>query len=535
MRKLTALFLCTCCLLVGCGQSKSVPSQQNTPYFMLDALPDIGEYVDDVVCNRRYPEFRDYLVPGENYGQLIPYAGSFKPFHYVNYETGQWMSETMSIAKYGLMTTTGQIVLDPVFDWYDITELENGEYIIQLYESGETDYTTERMLFCNADGSWVMEADTQLSFDFSAWNEGLIIATDYRNVNYDIPNGGPAVYFYDTQGNILFHFTNCSVNHASGFHDGYLMIQFYTDHAQNEYESYFLDAKGNLSFRQVHPGDVFLEGLAPAMQAQTGLWGIFTAQGTWLIQPTYDRVYREENCYIAQIGLNYSVYDLKGQYLYSFTEPEDTDYYLVGRQGNFFWENNIYDDASASWISTFRNVRTGEILTQKQTGTPVTNLLYGSDYFYLHDNQNTYLVDVHGNTLAALPGVGQPEVINDTYFTLTEGDWDAVKRTLTMYTFDGFQKLWSVTYGESGESVNYWSYGNYMIRNESTAEFLMRMESIADLLDLKSGKALLTDLTDINLCTIADQSYVYCSDGIYTYTYGPQMQLLMKIRNSQTD
>ena len=527
-RCLLSLFLCAACLLCGCGSQKQ-SSQNDAPYFMLDSLPDIGEYVDDIVYDRMYPEYRESIKPGQNYGQLVPYVGAFRDYHMVNMD-GQWSDFTTTVSKYGIMTADGQIVTDAVFDWVNVTEFTGGEYILEFYQGDSDGYGAEKMLFCNSDGSWVMEGDAGLSFNFASWQEGFIICTDYSQVDYQRADRGPSVSVFDRQGNKLYSLSNCEVLGTEGFCDGYLPVYFFTNYLSYDYEVYFVDTAGRIAFRNVHPNEGFQNGLAPAQSDETGLWGLFTASGNWLIPPKYDAISKDGEYYIATSGSVYAIYNEQGATVASFSANHADEQYLLIIDGHFYWESYTYSSQRV-----FTNALTGQILRHAETGKPVTGYWYGTNYFYLVDGQNICIVDADGNSVAQVAGSGEPEAINDELFLTREGAWDSEETKVTVYSFSDFKKLWSVTENAPNTNVSYWVNGKYLLRDTYCTAEDFYGDTRIDILNPNTGKAILRNLTNVHIYDRADASYVYCSDGIYTYTYGPKLHLLMKVRNTNTD
>ena len=78
--------------------------------FILSSLPDIGEY-DSGEPKRWYEEYTPELIPGDDYGLLLPYAGERKLF----YEP-QGIEEDFAVDrwKFGLCTEDGRVVTDAV-------------------------------------------------------------------------------------------------------------------------------------------------------------------------------------------------------------------------------------------------------------------------------------------------------------------------------------------------------------------------------------------------------------------------------------
>lgn len=533
---LTLLFVVT---IAGCktntsGQSFAKPAtpHKESPYFMLDQLPDIGDYVDDIICKRRYPDTRDTLIPGEEYGQLVPFAGNFRDYHFVDYETGQWLEETSAITKYGLMTTDGQIIVDAVYDSVYIDTVSDDEYLISLYQYETDSDIISQTLLCNNDGSWAMVVQGEVSCNLSAWTEGFVIVTDNRQIDYETQTGAPNVYFYDLNGNIRFQFANCSADSYNGFCDGYIVLNFFTDFFRYEFESRFVDTTGKIVFPEVFPDDSFEDGKVCA-QSRDGLYGVFTSQGKWLIAPEYASIYRSDDFYMASTGFDYMVFDLSGNKVATIDGNIIEDSFLYSWGDRVYVVTSYYDEQQG-YIRLYLDAFTGQIIKCKETGMPVTHRLESTGYFYCDDGAQTYIVDFDGSTAAILPGVGTLSVIDEEHFSFLQGDWEDDTQTYSVYTFRDFQHLWSAEQRNLVPYVSFWDVYGYILRTSYTQTSIFG-NSTYDLLDVKSGKPILEGLTDHRFFEVGNQIYLGCSDGTYTYNYNPQLMLLMKTRNNADD
>lgn len=124
---------------------------------------DTGDAGLEPVGGRIYEDYTDHLIPAENYGQLIPYAGL--RLH------DDWPSATGCM--YGLMTRDGMVVVDPVYSsaaapsYYDkgswkclpLLVLKRGEAV----PGGEG---RPEIAVAATDGSWCT------GFDYAAYTAG---------------------------------------------------------------------------------------------------------------------------------------------------------------------------------------------------------------------------------------------------------------------------------------------------------------------------------------------------------------------------
>lgn len=510
--------------------------QSDTPYFMLNQLPEIGDYVDDLVYTRRYPETREDLAPGGDYGKLIPFVGSFKQYHLVDFGSGQWLDETMRYAKYGLMTQSGEIIVDAVYDGVSMEHCPDGEYLLSLYQNETDEETVTKRLICNSDGSWVMTIEGNIYCNLSAWSDGYVITTDYSQVNYTTQTGGPVVTFYDLKANKLFAFQNCTINSTEGFRDGYIILDFFTDYYQYEYESLYVNINGKIAFPGIQAHSPFVNGKASARNSD-GLCGLLTTQGKWLISPIYQELYKSDDYYIASNGFDYFIFDLSGNEIATIDGAVARDQYIRTNNGRVYLEHSAYNALQGEYLSTYTDAFTGRTLTRKDSGRNVTSRFYDTEYFYCDDGKNTYIVDYDGNTVATLEGVGSPNKINDEFFSFTHDNRMDDTQLFCVYSFQNFQKLWSQVQGDVGAQVYFWDNSGYIIKTRyvESDSYVDYLKSYNDILDITTGKPVFTDLTDYRFFDLGEDIYLSCTDDIYTYNYDPQLSILMRIRNNETD
>ena len=148
---------------VGASGGPSVPV---TVHWDALADPEPREPVGD----RWYEEYTDHLLPREDYGTLIPYAGQ---------RLGEsW--ELDSGCLYGLMTTDGDVVVDPVYgEVFRPSYTKDGEIrlhellVLAQGEAGSQEYDPAEYTIAAPDGSWVMEETFQAVLS-SEWGVLLI-------------------------------------------------------------------------------------------------------------------------------------------------------------------------------------------------------------------------------------------------------------------------------------------------------------------------------------------------------------------------
>jgi len=119
----------------------------------------------DVTAGRWFAQPTDHLIPGEDYGELLPYVGE-RAYTVMRWEDEQgnqqvW-TDTYPSFIYGLMTRDGRIVVDPVYqNVTQPTTVAEGEIrplpillLTQAREEWSGENNGQRMAVCALDGSW---------------------------------------------------------------------------------------------------------------------------------------------------------------------------------------------------------------------------------------------------------------------------------------------------------------------------------------------------------------------------------------------
>ncbi len=557
VKKIVAL-LCAVALisgLAGCANQSSVstptdttekPSDEtqsltataqnsDTPVFMLEKLPEIGGYVDDVICNRRYPEFRDTLTPGEDYGRLIPFIGSFRDYHTVDYETGEWRDETHIIRKYGLMTDKGEIIVDAVYDYVDITDNGDGSYIISLSLKGEEFETIESQLICASDGSWVKYGEEYANFYICPAGDDIWVCTDHSDIDLENSTGAPRTFFCDKSGKKLFEFDSCYPAGDSEFKDGYLALSFFDDYSNYEYKNRFIDKNGNLAFDGVYPEHNFKDGKVIARNDKDET-GVFTSEGNWFIKPRFEYISEYDNYYFAKTESARWIYDMNGKVVKIISDAELGDMDIETYGDRIFYS---YSDYSQSRVRhKYYYSETNEPIKCKENGAEVTEYIYDTEYFFCNDGEYAYIVNFDGNTVAKLEGVaGRISKLNDEYFEVVEGDWEDETQVYNIYSRD-FKKLWSDQIVNKNVKVQLWNDGDFIIKEyseEVDPDYEIYAPLGYDILEIGTGKPIFENIKDYRTEKINGEIYFYVSDGTYTYTYAPDMTVLLRVRNENND
>lgn len=180
MKKRCLALLLSVLLLAGCAPSgpeaSSGPAASSAP---AEGKGASGVQVDwsrleertgrlpDTDGGRWYPDCTDHLIPGPDYGPLVPYVGgqaySFNRWEWEG-EVQEYFSDWPT-ALYGLMTREGKIVVDPVYQHVTpYTCRQGGEdltlpvlLLAQVDEAWKDSNSGLRYAVAAEDGSWITD------------------------------------------------------------------------------------------------------------------------------------------------------------------------------------------------------------------------------------------------------------------------------------------------------------------------------------------------------------------------------------------
>ena len=193
-----ALFVCA---LFGCQKN------DDSLYFGLDSLPDIGDYTPEKTNERWYENYTDTVIPRDDYGPLRPYCGNIVDFN------SPFFGST-ELYLYGLCTESGVIVTDPVYtsvekcgDWYILRSRE-------LKKNDEDSFSTlYQYSLAKTDGSAYIPLDSNASYA-SFFFDDMVYLNCY-----------PKNKLYDLEGNLLAEYENAYIRQD----DDYLIL---TEHGE---------------------------------------------------------------------------------------------------------------------------------------------------------------------------------------------------------------------------------------------------------------------------------------------------------------
>lgn len=541
-KRISAFFISVLLVLTAftaCGKETEetetqpdVTAQQQTviendaPVFMLEKLPEIGEYVDDLVYKRRYLGFKDKLIPADDYGKLIPFVGRYKDFTPVEEYYEDDMERVYNAKKYGLMTTEGEIVVDAVYDYYNILETD-GRYFIEL--SLMTDWEESTSFLCPQDGSWVIEDIANVSQP----SENRIVVSRGPYYDWESEKITKPAYLkaYDFDGNLIFSKENvCSYDSYS---DGYLLVNYYSDPLSDKNEDRMIDLNGNYVFEDVQMHSGFSKSVAIASNGS--LYGLITTDGEWLVSPAWEDVNRvSDERYVCVLGNWGRVYDSSGEALYAFDANGIELYSIdcINETVLYYTRYYGYED-----YHEYYYLESGDQIICKETGDPVTDYFYGKDLFICEKDSSSILTDAEGNMILEVPATGYFENVSDNVFAVDYYDRETQDHTDRVFSFETGELI----YTKTTQKIDGYYYIHYFWGSIGVTDIRLYDEvddiygtSTYQLFDLETGEVL-RELNDYECVDIEGETYLCYYDGTYVYVEAPDSTIILKTANEYND
>lgn len=319
-------------LVSGCSGSPAPDPSSTGPAVQTD-WSALTPYEGLQTAGRRfYPEYTDTLLPRGDYGPLIAYTGASLTY------LPSWTDEGQpwTYHRYGLATLDGTVVTDPVFEsaypfyaYRSDLELGRTAPFLILTRTIETEDGPElRGAVAAPDGSWCT------GFDYLPYTEGsgarswdgyLSLADVEQECVVILDTKGREVFRLDRQDTPLDEFPDewwlSSLLDQLSLGGGFLCWQHRSaeDYQPSYAELYDLSTGEILETPELIQAYPFSQGLAPAQDAQTGLWGYLSEDGNWAISPVYSTACGFlRDCAIVTQEQNYLLIDRQGTVLRDF-------------------------------------------------------------------------------------------------------------------------------------------------------------------------------------------------------------------------
>ncbi len=382
MKRIIAIILATALLLLlsGCVQKKPPET-----VFWLDKVKDVGSFEGLEKYDRYYEGYTAELIPSDKYGELIPFVGKILT------ASGDW---PMTSQRYGLCTTDGKIVVDPVFEYCNMMQAGDKNYYnlscartIEEIETAQQNEDFDEMykennVLISSDGSFCKELGSSWANAYTLDDgEGRIVIFNYNSEN---DGTGMNCEVYDEDMNLLY--TLEKLYNYPDFSKELADVMIVGENWQPS-DMYYIDKNGNKviggdNFSHIGP---FSNGLAAVQDKESGLYGYIDTSGEYVIKPQFKYA------------------DRFGKLGYANVET-DEGYFVIDVHGNRVLGDNVYEGAylmedgrvynaasTGSRLRKFIDVTTKDYLKcpicGKNSGESKMNMSYiNNGIAYIHTN-----------------------------------------------------------------------------------------------------------------------------------------------------
>lgn len=530
MKRIIPLALILCLIFCGCGINKPTEpgSEESTdttavsdkPFFMLDALPDIGKFSQDKLYKRWYKEYTDELKTRSDYGELIPFIGDCRYYEEAENHAEEKYGYYSPI--YGLMTTNGEIVVDAVY-----------ESIYEIELDGEVHYALVKSIpFKDAEGWYGSKTETTITkTDGSkAFTVSGYVAGDSNNGRICVVSAGQeyegTTSVYDYDGNFIFKAAQ-GYNAYGSYRDGLLCC---TDYSSEALKSIAYDVNGKTVFEI--DGEIaapFKNGKAVVYTPSVfenipGKQGIINTQGKWLLKPIYDSIQQFDNGYYAVRVLGKE--EILDENLNTIVKKDSNDAWYSSTDKKIFYNIDGY----------YYDGLTDEPIVCKENGAQATGYFYESGYFAAKQDKACFLFDSDGKTVCVIENTGELFGFDETMFYICSDK--GTVHTETYYDFSGNEVL-SLQYDDSKgyKSVEYTpELSRFLLIHEYNSDTDIKKVRI---FDREKGeyldKILGLDCRAADVCQAGGKIYISLAFDSYVCVYEEDFNMIFKATNQYTD
>lgn len=354
------------------------------------------------------------LTPSGSYGKLLPYIGETM---YV--DGGDAGFSYSGIQKYGLVTSGGMIVTDPVYSniyqGYNYDYVSNESSPLPVYSlekladriDEDDPWDSKLYAVCALDGSWI----TKFEYTSVYYTDKVIfLVRDYDSAVVDV---------MDYSGKLLYNTKSlscygdipeqASYSFIDGYGEGLVALTLASGRT-----AYIDVLTGSVTYADFEEGRAFHDGLSPV--TQNGLIGYIDKSFSLVIPPQYidaDFFY-DGKAVVQNADKSYAVIDKSGNSL--FKNP-----YLISR-----WDSDTYavykSDSAQYYNNNFE-----KITMENNDISPIND----GWFFY---NTDTSTVIFNGNEKDTFNGVINPTSVSNgfvSYYVKNGDTWPDGIMTIT--------------------------------------------------------------------------------------------------------
>lgn len=360
-------------LTVACGE--------DAPSFLeLSSVTTLTPTASTEKVNRYNALYTDTFTPSAEYGELVPFIGDVLTYK----NTAEGIDDSVVKPIYGLCTSSGAIVVDPVYDGV-VTHRLDGICLYEILIGSDKPQLAEERLLIPSNGTWMIELSSAQRVSNISGSGRFAIERD-RVVKRNRKNVTLTYYdFYTFDGVRSFTFDkklteaeNTSFN--LGFFSDDLMnvnVTVTTETVEKDKEGkdvtvktkenygYYVDLSGKTVFKKLKflKTEEFADGLA-VVASEDGKYGILKSDGKYLFEPQFNIINRNvsEGYFACGTDSYFLIINTNGEEI-AKVFCENADIEVLGT------ENIIYKKTlKYSGKTEFFSVATGGAFTCKETG-----------------------------------------------------------------------------------------------------------------------------------------------------------------------
>ncbi|MBQ8696577.1 MAG: WG repeat-containing protein [Clostridia bacterium] len=261
--------------------------------FYLSYLPDIGEYEAEDAPERWFPDYVGELIPSEEYGELIPYLGYEKEFSLYAY--GDW--QDWKQRYYGLCTTDGVIVTDPVYS--AVYMGEDGYYILKGQPAEvELEYYSDYLYpfyIAKSDGSEVVSLSSPAAVCGHFAEDIYFTRTSYVDESgWKMYSASGELLLEYRQDDIYFYIPTV---HGNG-----------TVSVKSEGTEYFVDSRFQCT-SAIFKSITYIGEDLYIVEELSGKYGVIDIDGRYVVAAEYDYLTKADNGFYAVRGGEIAITD----------------------------------------------------------------------------------------------------------------------------------------------------------------------------------------------------------------------------------